>query len=362
MNTVYLTSDAGKLHRSNQTLVYVAPDGTRSIIHPHQTSQLVVQGRADLTSAAITLLMKHGIQTVFLSKNGRFNGKVDFGPRKNVAVRVEQHRRLEDARFRMSWGRSIAEAKVRNQLNFMQRMGRKGKGAVEDSSDTTRSLKEALSAVESAENVESLRGLEGWSAKCYFSIFGRNITPEWAEFGGRSMNPPRDNVNAVLSFVYTLLRYRVEAAVLAEQLDPYIGYLHAIGFGKEALVYDLMEQFRTPVGDTVASALFNLGTLSEEDFRRETIESLATEEGGFADDTEISSDELTAFEAAEAVLLTKGGIRKTIEQFERKLSTEVFVPTLGKRLSYRRLIPEYVRRARRYIVSETDSLETFVQR
>lgn len=361
MNTVYLVSDSGRLSRSNKTLVYEVPDGTRTVIHPHQVSQIVVQGNADLSSSALKLLMQHGIQTVFLNKNGRFNGKIDFGQPKNVIVRLQQQARLKDADFVLHWSRSVARAKVKNQISFAQRIARKEQELDQQVRDAVRDLRSSEKKIDTCNNLDQLRGIEGWCARRYFSVFRHNINADWAEFRGRSMNPPRDNVNAVLSFLYTLLRYRVEAAVQQEQLDPYVGYLHGVGFGKEALVYDLMEQFRTPVSDTVAAALFNLSVLTEQDFRTEHVDRLREEEGAKQDDPEATAED-AAFESVEAVLLSKDGIRKAIEHFERKLSSQVYVPAFSKRMSYRRVIPACVRSARRFICGEASELESLVLR
>lgn len=366
MGTVYLTSDAGKLTRSNNTLVYVLPDGNKTVIFPHQTNQLVIQGNADLTSAAIKLLMKHGIQTVFLNKNGRFNGRVDFGPRKNISVRIAQHDRLEDEHFCLEWSRSIAKGKIRNQLGFAHRIGRKGEEPPKHVRMALRSLQDSLTKVDAAETTDTIRGLEGWAARQYYSIFRHNLIPDWATFKGRTMNPPKDNVNAVLSFLYTLLLYRVESAILSVHLDPYVGYFHTVGFGQEALAYDLMEQFRTPIAETVTANLFNLGILDQDDFRSETVDTVVDQdedEEPVSLPIDMQTEESTAaFESVEAVLLTKDGIKKAIKQFERKLSSEVYVPMLGKRTSYRRVIAECVKQARRFILGEVQQLETFVLR
>jgi CRISP-associated protein Cas1 len=361
MSTVYIVSDSGRLVRANKTLVYEMPDGTRTIIHPHRTSQIVVQGNADLSSSAIKLLMQHGIQTVFLNKNGRFNGKIDFGPPKNVAVRLKQQERLHDNEFGLAWAKTVARAKIRNQINFAQRISRKEEERSQDLQNAIRDMSDSEKKLEECTEMNQVRGLEGWSARRYFSVFRFNVIPDWAEFNGRSMNPPKDNVNAVLSFLYTLLRYRVEGAVLQEQLDPYVGFLHSTGFGKESLVYDLMEQFRTPVADTVTASLFNLGILNKDDFRQDIVDRLVEDNGTIIEDPD-STTEAGAFETVEAVLLTKDGIRKAVEQFERKLSSEVYVPVFNRRMSYRRIIPACVHSARRFICGDESEMTSLVLR
>ena len=127
-------------------------------------------------------------------------------------------------------------------------------------------VKNLLSDSERTESVDSLRGYEGSAARKYFEVFGYNLQPDWADFKKRSKNPPRSNVNAVLSFLYTLLSYRIESALESTGLDICAGNLHAVNYGRNALVFDLIEEFRSPIADSLCCSLFNLGTLKEDDF------------------------------------------------------------------------------------------------
>lgn len=359
MAVVYLVSTGGTLRRQNSTLQFETNAGDRTILSAGDTDEIVVQGNIEVTHGALSLIMQHRIPTVFLAYNGRFNGKVVFGPEKNVAVRVQQVRCLDSERFRLRWAREVALGKINNQLAFLQRMRRSGDVAEKTQGVAPKTLRGQMVSIETAESVEAVRGHEGFSAKTYFSVFGVHIKPDWAEFRGRSMNPPRDNVNAVLSFLYTLLRYRVEAAILKAGLDPYIGYFHRVDFGQEALVYDLMEEFRVPLGDMPTAALFNLGILGEEDFRRTDVDVLSDDDGSRTDEADAEDEGHEGFDRASAVLLTKEGLRKVIGRFEERLTGEVFYEPAGKRLSLLRIIDRQIQHARRVIMNQEDYYRAF---
>ena len=352
MRTVYLASNGGRLHKEAGKLEYLARDGTKTIIFPHQTSQIVVQGNADLSSAALKMLMRHQIQTVFLNKNGRLNGTIQFGDSRNVAVRLSQYERRHDDTFRLMWAREVAQGKIRNQLNFVQRIGRKTHVNRADIDDIEKDMRIALKNVERAKDVDQIRGFEGWAAKRYFAGFRKNIVADWAEFHGRSTNPPKDNVNAALSFLYTLLGYRVQAAIATENMDACIGYLHTTAYGKESLMYDLLEQFRTPIVDATVCRAFNLGVFEPDDFE-------CRESRNADDPPEVTSDE-EASELQDGVFLNKSGIGKAIDQFEKKLREQISTPLVAKRISYQRVIREYVKAARRAIVGEDEKLHVLV--
>lgn len=358
MSTVYITSAGGTLRSANKCLVLEKTDGTKSIIHPHEVTQLVIEGATDLTSGAIGLLMRHPIQTVLMAKNGRFRTALSSAPGKNVAVRLSQYRRIEEPKFALKWSQSIVKAKLTNQLHYLQRVSRDGATDRDAAVRAISEIKTTIGRVERSTTVASIRGHEGYAAREYWRAFGANLKADWAVFAGRRMNPPADNVNAVLSFLYTLVLYRVESAILTEQLDPYLGYLHGLGFGQQGLVYDLMEQFRTPIADALASRLLNLGILSPDDFREESIERIPEDTAAATVEEENSTSE--SFEEAQAVLLTKDGVKKVIAQFEKKLSTKLYVAALGRRVSYRKAMCEFVHLARSFIEGDTSVLDLLV--
>ena len=221
MGSVYILSDHGKLVKQNDALTFISASGEIRKIFLHRTDRIVISGNIEITGSALRMLMHQQIDTVFLSSNGKFNGKLEFEEGKNVFLRKRQYDSLNNSQFMLKAARSIAAGKISNQIAFMQRINRKGSNLNVES--TIAQAKRNQEALSTAQTVDSIRGHEGMGSKLYFSVFRQNINPEWAIFRGRSMNPPKDNVNAVMSFLYTLLMYRVDAFIEMEGLDPYVG-------------------------------------------------------------------------------------------------------------------------------------------
>jgi CRISPR-associated protein Cas1 len=291
------------------------------------------------------ILMKHQINTLFVGINGKYNGKLVFAGTKNVLLRKKQYLISDDERLALPIAKSIVLAKIKNELNFVQRIKRKN-NCEDEFEKNIRSLKMILARTETADTLDELRGHEGLAARNYYSVFRYNLIPEWADFPRRSRNPPRSNVNAVLSFLYTLLMYRIEIAIETAGLDSMAGFLHVSDYGKNALVFDLMEEFRTPIADTLCCSLFNLGTLSPDDF--ETVEPEMAEDDMFntVEDTENSES------SSKAILLTKEGLKKVIAGFEKKIDTVLLYPPLEEKLSLNRIIIAQVKHLKRVILGE----------
>jgi CRISPR-associated protein Cas1 len=173
------------------------------------------------------------------------------------------------------------------------------------------------------------------------------------------MQPPRDVVNAVLSFLYTLLAYRIDAIIVMEGLDPYVGYLHTLDYGKRALCFDLMEEYRTSICDTLTCALFNLGIVKLTDFQRKVFNQ-EDDEYPVEEDLERDNKTIETSEKVEGVLLTREGLQKAAYQFEEKLKTLILYPPLGKQLSYEQVMIEQVRHFKRVIFGEETEFKTFV--
>ncbi len=347
MGTIYIVSNNGKLTKRGESLVFLDYDGTQSTLPLHTVDQLFIMGTLEITGQALRLLMKHSIETVFVSKNGKYDGKLVFEDAKNVFLRQRQYELLHDEQFCREFVRAVVKGKVKNQYLFMQRIARKVDGDSFIKSQIAR-IAEVMEKIDAAQTIDSLRGFEGFAATTYFSVLGKNIIQPWAVFKQRSKNPPRDAVNAVLSFLYTLLSYRIDALILAEGLDNAVGILHTLAYGRKSLVFDLMEEFRTPLVDTLVCALFNMAVVQVADFREVTASSEVREEA--ADIETESSDDAIPGEFEKAVLLTPDGLRKVVAQFERKLLEEHFYEPLGKRIEYKQILHEQVKMYKRFVM------------
>ncbi|GBU24445.1 CRISPR-associated protein Cas1 [Fibrobacteria bacterium R8-3-H12] len=336
MSSVYIISNHGKLTGENGVLkLYYEDNNTIRTLFPHNTDNILIAGKVTITAKAMDILMWHKINTVFISgKNGKYNGKLEFLPNKNIFLRKKQYLLADNPEFALPIAKSIVLAKVKNQLTYAQRIKRKSNLDENEFTGNINFIKDILNEIEKAAAINELRGLEGMCAKEYFSVMRHNILPDWAEFPSRSMNPPRSNVNAVLSFVYTLLMYRVESAIELASLDAMAGFLHSCEYGKNSLVFDLMEEFRTPIADALTCSLFNLNQLCKDDFA-------------------VSEDE------EQAVLLTEEGLKKVITEFENKINSIIFYAPQNDKFSLNKIIIEQVQHFRRVILGEESEYRGF---
>lgn len=353
MSDIYLIADYGKLYKFNRVFHFLYPDGTVSKFFPHNTERIFVIGNIEITPEALKLLMHHRIEVIFLHKNGLFNGKLVFDDSKNVLLRKKQYDKLNNDEFILQWCKNIIQGKIRNQIVFANRIKRKNKEIAELQNNVD-SLKQIAENLMRATTTNEVRGYEGAASRMYFTALKHAIQPHWAEFKGRSMNPPRDNVNAVLSFTYTLLNHLIESYILAEGMDTYVGYLHTVEYGRKSLIFDLMEEFRSPLCDTLTVALFNLGILNPDDFRQ--IDFSSNDEEYPLEPMDEEEDKLST---RKGVLLSRDGLKKVIEKFETKLDETYYYMPLQKQLSYRKIIAQQVAHCKRVINDEEKEYRPF---
>ncbi len=355
MPDIYIISDYGKLYKKNDAFHFNYPDGTVSRFFPHNTDKIFIIGKIEITADAFRMLSRYDIEVVFTNRNGRFNGKLVFNEGKNVLLRQKQYKKLDDPDFMLKFCRSIVQSKIRNQLNFAQRIKRE-RGNPPGSDKAVRSLKNTLEKSMHSKSIQQIRGYEGSAARTYFSVFRHGILPDWAEFHGRSLNPPLDNVNAVLSFLYTLLNQSVETQIIAEGLDLYVGYLHSPEYGRKSLVFDLMEEYRVPVCDTQTLSLINRGILKDEDFQTVDFSKNDDEYPLDVDEHEVVEPVSTR----KAVLLTREGLKKVVKSYENRLEEKYHYRHQNTSLTFRKIIAEQVKQFKRLITGEEQLYRPFL--
>ncbi|MCB9796297.1 MAG: CRISPR-associated endonuclease Cas1 [Alphaproteobacteria bacterium] len=290
-------------------------------LQPHQIRELQVWGNASLTPAARNLLMREGIDVVFLTADGRYRGRLVSAESRQGQRRAAQYAFLHDPERRLTLARSVVRGKLANQRRLLLRRQRSlGDEAI---ADALVALRASGRAVDEVGTLDALRGVEGAAARRYFQGLARALRNAAFSFDGRNRYPPRDPVNACLSFGYTLALTQVEHAVRAAGLDPFLGALHEPGRGAPCLSLDLVEELR-PVVDDLTLTLLNRRQLTPEDFRRP----LADELGAKA--------ELEG----EAVYLGEVGRKALVRSWELALGRAVLHPTTEERWTLRDLIRE----------------------
>ncbi len=270
LNTLYVTTLESHLSREGDT-VLVKVDGEVKLQVPiHTLGSIICFGPVFCTPALMGFCSERNVTITFLSVYGRFLARVQGPVSGNVLLRREQYRRADNTDFSASFARNIVLAKVANARTVVMRAAR-------EQGDSERSQALSQAAAELALQVKSLaepldlptiRGKEGDSARTYFEVFNHLITTQKDDFvfNQRSRRPPLDNVNALLSFIYTILSNDVSSALEGVGLDPAVGYFHEDRPGRPSLALDIMEEFRAYLADRLVLNLINLKQVNPEGF------------------------------------------------------------------------------------------------
>lgn len=272
LNTLYVTTGGSYLHLDNETVRVDVERETRLRVPLHHLGGIVTFGDVLISPALIGRCATDGIGMTLLDRNGRFRARIEGPINGNVLLRQAQFEASRDTTQSLSLARQIVLGKLKNTRTVLQRGARESK-TIEDHEAlgaTTRKVKAALRATVGATDLDTLRGIEGEAARTYFSVFSRLIRPDLREaftLNGRSRRPPRDRVNALLSFFYTLVTHDCRTALETVGLDSQVGFLHALRPGRPALALDLVEEFRPILADRAVLTLINRGQIKADDFR-----------------------------------------------------------------------------------------------
>lgn len=270
LNTLYLTLP-GYLHLDNDTLRFEIERETKLRIPLHHIGAVVSFGDVLVSPAAMSRLADEGKTLVVLDRNGRFKARLEGAVSGNILLRQAQFRRADSAEFCLAQSKASIAGKLKNSRYVLLR-GARDSNIAEDA----KALREAAAGIainlrnlEFAPDLDAVRGLEGDSARRYFAAMPHLVRPDYrADFApdGRSRRPPRDRMNALLSFLYSMVMNDCRSALETVGLDPQLGYLHAVRPGRAALALDLMEEFRSFLADRLALTLVNRGQLKPGDF------------------------------------------------------------------------------------------------
>ena len=261
LNTLHVLTQGSYLHRDGETVAIKVGAELRLRVPVHTLEGLVCWGQVSCSPPVLGLCCEHGVGVSFLTEYGRFLARVAGPLSGNVLLRRQQYRMADGVDGGLAVVRAIVPAKIANSRVVLLRAAR-------ETDDETRqhSLREAANRLtwaglegSRALSVDEARGHEGLAGQIYFSVFDHVIggDGEAFRFGGRSRRPPLDRVNALLSFVYALLRHDIESALETVGLDPAVGFLHTDRPGRPSLALDLMEELRAAVADRLVLTLIN---------------------------------------------------------------------------------------------------------
>lgn len=274
LNTLYVTLPDSYLNLDNDTLRVNVERETKLRVPLHHLQAVVCFGHVGLSSPLMHRLAEEGIALVLLDDNGRFKARLEGEVSGNVLLRRAQHAAVDQPGTTLHIARAVVAGKLRNQRQVLLRGARDSK-VESDAAGITRAAQDlaaSLRALPAAADLDTLRGIEGEAARTYFEALNLLIRPEQREhftMNGRSRRPPRDRINALMSFLYSMWMNDCRSAIEAAGLDPQLGFLHALRPGRAALALDLVEEFR-PLADRLALTLINRGQLDAGDFVERT--------------------------------------------------------------------------------------------
>ncbi len=275
LNTLYITTDGAWLRKDGANIVMEAGNEVRGRIPMHMLDSLICIGRILVSPPLLGYCAEQGICISYLSPNGRFLARVEGPVSGNVLLRREQYRRSDDPAGCAAIVANLLIGKIRNQRAVISRGlrdygDRLADGARSALQVARKRLARLASRLLMERDTNLLRGLEGEAARTYFDVFNHliRIPDDNLHFRGRSRRPPLDAVNALLSFLYTLLTHDCRSALETAGLDPAVGYLHRDRPGRPSLALDLVEEFRPVLADRLALSLLNRRQLGIHDFLR----------------------------------------------------------------------------------------------
>lgn len=276
LNTLYVQSQGSYLRQEGETVVVERERTIVARIPIHTLSGIVCFGNVLCSPFLLGLCGERGVHVSFLSEHGRFLARVEGPVSGNVLLCVAQMKAAQDVDKARDIAASFVAGKIINARTILQRRLR-DHGDDADCAQGVIELAALVQKLRKASTTDEVRGVEGEAAAKYFKTFNALLVAQRDAFTiqNRNRRPPLDPMNALLSFLYTLLAHDCTGALESVGLDPQIGFLHGLRPGRDSLALDLMEEFRAPLADRMALSLVNLQQLGPKDFK--TSESGAVE-------------------------------------------------------------------------------------
>jgi len=333
MSSLYVVEQGTYLQKEQGRFILSPPDEDDLEIPIRDVDRILVFGNVQLSTAVIGTCLAQQIPVIFLSQLGDYKGHLWSAEITDLRAEAQQFARQHDDAFAQATARAIVYGKLWNSKIFLLRQNRKRQ--LQDVAAAIERIDQAIRLLADPEReftLEQLRGYEGTGASQYFQTFRHLITNPGFEWQGRTFHPPTDPVNSLLSFGYTLLFNNVFSLLLAEGLNPYLGNLHRAERQKAYLAFDLMEELRSPIVDSLVMRLINQKIIRPTDF--------------------------TWPQDNDGVYLTGTARRVFLKHFEQRITETVSHPDVKDPVSYRRVIHLQVQRYKRAVLGN-QPYETF---
>lgn len=326
MATLYVTEPGARIEKEYQRILVTLEGEVIQSVPLRSITEVVIIGVGGATTQALLALLDQNIGLTFLTRTGKLRGRLRPAGIDNLALRLNQYDSQKNDHLSLEIAKNIVVGKLLNYKvmaqRIMQSLQAKQERApmkllsiasCEDLSalqEALDQLKTTLAKVQTTEDILSVRGMEGVGSKLYFKIFRSGLRWEGQSlFERRQKRPPKDPVNALLSFGYTLLCQSITSAIEIVGLDPQAGFLHNNQYGRPSLALDLMEEFRPLIVDSIVLRLVNLHMITPKQFE--------TGENG-------------------STCLTRKGLKTYLNQYHQRINTLIIHPRYGKKLTYQK--------------------------
>ena len=335
---LYLQEPGSFVGKRSEHLVIKKDGKEMNRVPLHAVRQVVVCGNVQVSTQALETMAANEISISYVTGHGRFIGSFVPAPAKNVSLQEAQFRKFSDPGICLELAKAAVRAKLNNQRALLMRSLRGEEEARGSHEPAARGLWDLLRGLDDVRSMESVLGTEGQGAALYFGEFGRFLkqppTGKGFDFTTRNRRPPRDPVNALLSFAYAMLAKDCFSAILTVGFDPYKGFFHQGRHGKPSLALDLMEEFRPVIADSVVLSLINNESLTPSDF----------------------------IMWRDACNLTDAGRKSFFAAYEQRKATVITHPVYGYRMSYARMLEVQARMLASFVRGETPSYTGFTVR
>lgn len=337
LNTLYITKEDVYLSKESENIVIQKEGQVLGRFPFHIIENIVCFNYAGASPSLMKYCMENNILISFHTPNGKYCGRVIGKTNGNVLLRKEQYRMSDSEELSVEFVRNIIYAKAYNSRKLLQRLVRDHSSTVDvlRVNNSIDKIKIYMEEIKNAKSKDSIRGLEGSIAREYFSSFDEMILNQREDFYffQRSKRPPTDNVNALLSYLYSLLTNEMISALEGVGIDSYVGFFHVDRPGRASMALDMMEELRAYMCDRAALTLINNKIINKNDF--ETKEN-------------------------DAVLLNSKGRDKIFEYWRNRKNETIIHPYLEENIKIGLLMHVQAMLLNRYIRGDLEAYPPFL--
>jgi len=318
--SVYIFS-SGVLKRKDNTLFFETAKGDKKFIPVEQIKEILVFGEVDINKKILEFLTQKEIMLSYFNHYGYYMGT--FYPREHYNsgfMILNQTKAYIDEKKRIYIAKQFTIGAAKNSLRILKYYNRREKNL-----DTyIKEIEKNIEKIEKEENIKKIMAWEGNTKQTYFQAFNIIIDNEDFRFIYRNKRPPKDYINALISFSNSLIYTFVLKEIYQTHLDPRIGFLHSSNFRRFTLNLDVAEIFKPVIGDRTIFSVLNKKVISAKDFEKEL----------------------------NGILLNEKGKRKFLEQIEERMGQTIKYGNLDKKVSYRRLIRLELYKLEKHLMNE----------